>query len=402
MWSAYLVDTIDGRIAAPIDLPSFTWTMSVTDSAMSTTRDKSVGEGETSGLRVPWSAIPGDTASARANAVCQDKRSICLFWRTGHDRENIGTPILMGAITPRTDTVEDTSFSLSSPMQILADRLMVAEGGYGTGAGATSPDEITLSGLTMRGIASEAGWRLTLAKPGGELPIDWTYRGERGTNSRSWKAFDIQNNSGSAILDELAKAGPDMQFRPYLTQDGMHVRWQFLAGSDSIPTLGQTTIHRFSWHPYGGTIEDLTIDHIGPVMRVYATGSGTDAATITHLSEDLRLVQTRDPWPLRETTWSDTDADRPDTLVRHADATLQANNTPLMQISGTIHADDADANGVPLHPLGTIWPGELVELAVDGFPTLPDGTYQCQIMQMDGDETDQVRLTFDAMSDPIQ
>ena len=401
MWSAYITDTVTGLIVAPVDLPSFAWTLSVSDSAMSTTRDKSMGEGESSGLRVPWNAVPGATPSERSNMVCQDKRSICLFWRTDDDHESIGTPILMGSITPRTDTAEDTSFSLSSPLQILADRYMVAEEAFGSVPGALAAKGITLSGLSLRGIASEAGWRLTMSKPGGELPIDWTYRGEQGGNTRSWDPWNVQNNSGSDILNEICSAGPDMQFRPYLTGDGRHVRWQFLAGSDDIPTLGQRTVHRLSWHPYGGTIEDLTVDRIGPAMRVYATGAGTDAATVTHLSDDLTTVQTRDPWPLRETTMSDTDADDRDLLATHADAMLDTNRKPLMQLSGVIHADDTGPDGTPMHPLGAIWPGELVEIAIDGYPSLPDGIYQARIMQMTGDETDRVALTFDPIEDPI-
>ena len=39
---AYIVDTIAGRILAPIDLPSFSWSVSVSDSSLATTKDKGV------------------------------------------------------------------------------------------------------------------------------------------------------------------------------------------------------------------------------------------------------------------------------------------------------------------------------------------------------------------------
>ena len=60
-WRAYIVDTITGRILAPIDLPSFSWSVSVSDSSLVTTKDKGVGENEVSGLKLPWTAIPGRT-----------------------------------------------------------------------------------------------------------------------------------------------------------------------------------------------------------------------------------------------------------------------------------------------------------------------------------------------------
>ena len=82
MWRAYLADTMTGLIDSPLDLPSFSWSMSIGDFALTTTRGKDVGEGEASGIRVPWDAVPGSTPSARAREVCADRRSVVLFWRS--------------------------------------------------------------------------------------------------------------------------------------------------------------------------------------------------------------------------------------------------------------------------------------------------------------------------------
>ena len=399
-WVAYLVDTMTGLIGSPIDLPAFSWSVSVSDSSLATTRDKGVGENEASGLRVPWSAVPASTPAQRASALCADKRGVVLAWRTGEDPEEIGTPVLMGAITPRTDTASDTSFSLDSPLGILASRYLTGDFGKNQSGGTSWTKSFT--NMSLRGIASEVGWLCTNAKPGGELPVDWTYRGEKGSHERTYRGFDVQNQSGSDILEKLSDVqdGPDMQFRPYLAGDGRHVRWRFLAGGDAEIHLGQKTLHRLAYHPSGGTIEELTVDHLGPVMRVYATGSGTDEAQLCHLSEDLSLVRTDDPWPLKEMAWSDSDTDDAGLLERHANAMLAANRRPLMQIKGVVHANDTDITGLPVHPLGSFWPGELFDLDIDGFPSLPDGTYRCRLMRMDGDETDRVKLTFDVTADP--
>lgn len=52
--------------------------------------------------------------------------------------------------------------------------------------------------------------------------------------------------------------------------------------------------------------------------------------------------------------------------------------------------------------MGSFWPGERMEIALDGFPGMNDGIYQTRLMQMSGDETAQVKLTFDVMTDPIR
>jgi hypothetical protein len=402
MWRAYLADTMTGLIDSPLDLPSFSWSMSIGDFALTTTRGKDVGEGEASGIRVPWDAVPGSTPSARAREVCADRRSVVLFWRSSWTPEGeLGTPVMMGAITPRTDTWLDTSFSLDSPMGILSSRYLVREGTYGADKNGTTSSVFSWSGMSLRGIASEVGWQCTTGKPGGMLPIDWQYRGERGGHERTYNGFDVQNLSCAGILSKLSdvQCGPDMRFRPYLA-DGQHVRLRFEAGSDADVYIGQDRVHRLACRRFGGDLEDVTVDHVGPVMRVYASGAGTDKAQLTCMGEDMSLCEQTEPWPLRETAWSDPDTDQLDLLRAHAAGMLAANRSPVMQIKGSIHANDANQDGTPLHPLGSMWPGETVEIALDGFPSLPDGVYRSRLMRMEGDETDRVDLTFDVMADP--
>ena len=95
----------------------------------------------------------------------------------------------------------------------------------------------------------------TDAKPSGALPIDWTYRGEHGTRTREYSAWDIQNSGCRKLLTDLSNilGGPDMQFRPYLP-DQSHVRFAFLAGSDSEIYLGQKEVHSLGYAPYAGAL----------------------------------------------------------------------------------------------------------------------------------------------------
>lgn len=392
-WRAYLGDTMTGLIDRPVDLPCFSWAVTVSDSSLATSRDKGAGTEDWSGVTVPWSAVGGGTAAERASALSPSRRFLALLWE---GEGGAVAPVLWGAIGQRTDTWLDTSFSLDSAMTLLSRRLVVAEGAYGTGPGGTSPASLRLEGLSYRGIVSEIV-RVATSKPAGALPIDLPYLGEAGTRAREYAAFDVQNNSADRLIENVCDliGGPDVQFRPYMA-DASHVRLRLLAGSDADRYLGQGEVHTLTCFPGGGTIQGLTVDHAGPVMRVYASGSGTDAAQICHLSEDLSLCELMDPWPLVEEAYSDADTDSPDVLARHADATLAGNCRPLMQLSGEV--DFADP-GV-LAP-GSMWPGERVDIAVAGFPTLPDGVYRCRLMEMSGDQSTRARLTFDVMDDPI-
>ena len=119
-----------GRLGAPIDLPSFRWSVSVSDCSLATQRDKGTGGADATGLDVPWSAVPGGTPIARAHELASYRRSLVLCWQRA-DGELV--PVVGGAIGPRTDSWDDTSFSLISPMQLLGSRVLVREGVVGAG-----------------------------------------------------------------------------------------------------------------------------------------------------------------------------------------------------------------------------------------------------------------------------
>lgn len=216
-----------------------------------------------------------------------------------------------------------------------------------------------------------------------------------------YKDFNISNHRCSDILKSIANSdgGPDMQFRPYLS-DSQHIRFRFIAGSDGDVYLNQDKRLSLSCSPSGGTLENVKIDRAAPFMRVYATGAGSDSGTMCCQSEDLALVNREDPYPLRETTVSSTDSKTYELLASAANGMLNANRLPLMQLSGEIDVNDCDATGLPLHPLGSFWPGEMFDIAIDGFPDLPDGVYPMRLMRMSGDETGKVTLKFDPVGDP--
>lgn len=170
MWQAYIADTMTGQLDVPLDLPSFRWSVSVSDCSLSTTRDKGTAEGDATGLQLPWGAVPATTAEGRERMLASSRRAILLCWDD--------MPVVFGAIGARTDSWSDTSFDLVSPMQMLAARYIVREGVYGTGTtvsdegetkGQTlhsvTTDSIHWSGLSLRAIACRAV-QLAIGKPG--------------------------------------------------------------------------------------------------------------------------------------------------------------------------------------------------------------------------------------------
>ena len=124
-WTACLFDSMTGLLAEAIDLPSFSWMLTVGDCSLSTTRDKGTGEGDASGLRLPWAAVPGRTAAERHEAIAMWRRGICLMWD--------GAPVVAGIIGPKSGTAQDVSIDLLSPLEVLSHRYAVREGAFGTG-----------------------------------------------------------------------------------------------------------------------------------------------------------------------------------------------------------------------------------------------------------------------------
>lgn len=401
MWRCYLCDTVTGLIRAEIEVPSFSWSISVSDCSFDSTADKGTGEGESSGITIPWAAIPASTPEERGEYLSTGRRALCLCWEDEDDGSIM--PIIFGAIGERTDTYLDTSFSLDSPMTLLGERYAVEEDAFGTGTYVDEGEEdddtddetiyyvttssIYLSGLSFRAIAAYIGTLCTESKPGGTLPIDWQYTGESGSHERTYYGYNVSNISCSDIFTKLANVsgGPDMQFRPYM-YDSTHVRLLFEAASDSDVYLGDS-VHYL--HDYN----NLTVEHSAPYHRVYQTGAGSEQAMLCYLAEDLTYCELDDdPFPLKETTSSDTSDDSIDEVVSAATAKLESVRYPLCQV--TLETDVSEVD------IGNVWPGEQFMVPIYDFPTLPDGEYTMRLMEMSGSEGTSISMTFDVMEDP--
>lgn len=328
---------------------------------------------------------------------------MCLTWADSDAGDDFGTPVIWGVVGDRQDTQQDTSFPLSSPLDLLSQRQVVREGAFADGK---STDVISVAGLSYRGIMCEAGLYATDRKQGGILPIDWPYQGEKGARQKtSWKAWNIQNNSCRKLLCDIAdlKNGPDFAFIPYLSEDGAHVRVRFEAGSDGDRCLfASTQPVGLTYHQGSSLLDDLQVSHASPTQRVYATGAGSDESVLTALVEDLTgITSSPDPQILREFTYSDTDTDNLDVLKSHARAQLDSGRYKLIQITAQVHFGDLTAGNVVLSP-AILRPGMPVTLSIQGYPSMPDGDYRTSIMLLSGDQTGTAKVTFDIMEDPYQ
>ena len=391
MWSCFIFDTMTGLVQRSIDIPALSWRLTVSNCSLATTRDKGVGEDEGSGLRVPWSVLEADDSAQADRFLAPLRRGICLAWD--------GAPVVAGAIGSRTDTWEDTSFSLVSPFDLLKSRIAVVEGTFGTSEGHTTTSFHRWAGQSLRSIAA---WLIcnAVTKPGGQLPIDYAhYQNEPGGHERTYDGFNTRNNDINKLLTEITNVigGPDMQFRPYL-YDATHLHWRFIAGSDADPHIqANGLIPVLNCFPGGGSIQNLTVAHLAPTMRVYGTGAGEDKATLCHLAQDMTLCQRSDPWPLIESTAADSSGwDNYGLVQRHTESELAASKMPLIQIKGTVNVGDP---ACPIQP-GTFWPGQQCYVDIDGFMSLPSGRYSLRVMEMSGDLSGSVDVVFDQIVDP--
>lgn len=386
MWNSYICDTISGLMITPIDLQSFSWHMSVSDSSLSTNTKRNIGEDGLSQISLPWASVPSNTPEGRNSILYPMKRSIVLMWDD--------TPVIFGTIGYRVDSEDCTDFSLLSIQDILSSRYLVRENVFGKSYGGTTNDTISYNNMSLRGIAADIIRKCTREKPSGVLPIDTQYDGETGNHQRTYYGYNVSNNAADKLLNEITNVqdGIEMRFVPY--KKGNNIRLRFEAGTDSEHELVNSNAKRtLTWFSNGrGLIEELKVSNIGPSMRVYGTGAGQDDSTLCHLAQDLSLCQTRDPWPIVESVVSDTSWDNIDLLRRHSEGTLESSKYPLCQIKGAVHINDFEDQF-----MGMVWPGDLIDINIRDHPSLPDGIYTTRILRMEGDSTDKVSLTFSVM-----
>ena len=131
-WKHWLTDARTGQIIAPIDIPSFSWQMTVSDFGFTTTA-KNLGDVDESNLTLPWSALNADTPAERAHLLSMGRRALCSAWTYDGVADKRGIPIMWGVLGEREDTWLDTTFPLYSPMSLLDSRYAIRDGDFQDG-----------------------------------------------------------------------------------------------------------------------------------------------------------------------------------------------------------------------------------------------------------------------------
>lgn len=383
-WEFRLFDTTSGLLLEPLPPVQFSWSNSLGDSRINGAIDKKSIQRQS--LVWKYHALPDWDARTMNRMLMPDLHGVLISFD--------GRPLLWGIIGDRDDSWVDTSFPVNGIMTLLASRIIVSNW-YQWNAMIA---DWSAKGLSLGTIAKRIV-QTAISNPGGNLNMtfddDEVTGGVNGNDAnyheRNYPPYDVANNDAASLITNISNTenGPDIDFRPYLTEDGQHVALHMLFGKEAYPFIEQRNDIVLPLSAKAGPLVEFkqTVSASYRADRVYGTGDGEDKGTRTSMATDLSFVQ--QGWPLKEATASFTSVSRQDTLDANTKAELRP--YPLAQWEVTVRADD------PQYPLGTYWPGDEVTMPIRGHRIIPDGVYRSRVMEMSGSESMNVKLKLDAM-----
>lgn len=355
-WSVYLIRTVTGDIGPKIEPSACSFAVPLNSL-------------ETLSFTLRKSAIP---AVDRKHWLAPWWAGVLLMW-DNH-------PIMAGPIISRpTENFELISFDCAGIRSVFSRRYVTKEFQNWS---ELPTSELHYSGMSLGTIAKRVV-QAAQNKAGGQLPISYAIPDQFPTSDidheRTYEGFNIANLDVDGVLTKLSEVinGPDILFKPRLLNESQ-LTWDLWTGTEREPRIAQTSTPVWDTTTEASSVTDLTIVSTGTYManRVYSTGAGTDQGTLITVSEDLS--KTQDGVPLLETAIAVSQSADPKVVKAHGDGYLQANRDMLREISMTVRADG-------VYPLGSFWPGDLVEVLVNGWVTLEDGVHKCRLLAMQGD-----------------
>lgn len=370
-WVAHLVRTMTGQKGARLELAGGgSWSIPAVGIEDFTVQ---VSKRQLRGLEAGW--------------WDEMRTSVLVSW----DSDAGVTPWLMGPITqpPSEETTSTVTLSCKGLGALLQKRFVLAhdygapgelEGNMAHLAAST----VRLTGRSLGTIAQDIVKLSTAQKLGGYLPIRYGSPRETGTglNERTYEGFNLANNQLWKRLMELAEVqgGPDIQFRPGFADESQNMlEWVMVHGTAQQPSIVQdwtmdldTTSSR---SPVASTT--VTNDSTELTNRVYWTGAGEGAGTLTAMVQDTARL---DEWmPLLESVSSTSDTDNAALVAEHASAALASGAQPLQQISVKIDGSDQRCE------IGRWHAGDLANLTLGGdWLTARAGTRPMKIIAAKG------------------
>lgn len=243
---------------------------------------------------------------------------------------------------------------------------------------------LTWSGLSLGTI----GKRLVQAAAthtGGALPIDLP-ADEPGTAARTYYGYEM--TAVGEALQQLVEVdgGPDVAFDPYVTTDGLAVRWRMRTGTVTDPLLHQVG-EDWQWDRGAarGPLRLLSVDVDASQVatRTWVVGDGQETELLIGRADDQAAIAAG--YPLLEQVTSRTSVVSEAELTAHAVATSATARRPWQ----TWQVETSDT--VPR--LGLYRPGDWAVMHIpDGHEYLTAGRYRTRILSISGGQTGKVAV----------
>lgn len=305
-----------------------------------------------------------------------------------------GIPLWAGPVVNRQTTGPKVTINASGPLFILTRRKLADP--------ANPTASYTYTGQ-LGGIATQIV-QFALNRTGGHLPIIIPTIPGDTSNTYTYNGADL--GTVSDLLSTLTglENGPDIDFAPeWVDANRSGIQWRMRVGTTAAPRV--TTPAEIAWDataPRGGVADIQATDDISNMVTTDwakggtppgvttvdpITGDSTTTSPPALMSVTSSPTWTGQGWPLLDGETDYTNILDQVALDQHAAGDLTNYGQPTNQWTMTVNAL-ADPR------LGTYTVGDLPTVNIRNHFWIQDGLYTMRIVQIDGDDTPQVKVTM--------
>lgn len=237
----------------------------------------------------------------------------------------------------------------------------------------------------VRGIIEQG-----FARMGGALPIVFGPDGV-GSHDKSYDAASFKPQ-GEAIADltELVD-GPEIEFRPEFTGDGLGIQWRALVGDDEQLEISRTGVpHRFDFSVPHRTVRNLGVKSSAREMSSEAWATGGRQAAIALIARTATEMLINAGYPRMESlSAAHSTVQLQDTLDAYSAEDLELGSAPAEWWNFETNID-----AVP--KIGSFSLGDYCDVIIRNNAYLPAGKHRRRIAAMSGSLRSRwVRVTTD-------
>jgi hypothetical protein len=366
MWSAYLFQTVTGRLGPKIAFESVSWSI------------------ELNGIEsIELKLMKAELPSVDVNYWLSPWwAGVALFWNE--------KPVVAGPILARpAENFDFITVNCGGIRSILAKRYLVDESLEAENWVNLAPYSVTsYSGLSLGTIVKRVV-QDAQKKKGGMLPISYALEDMTGVHERNYRGFNVANLNVDDILTKLSNVlnGPDIMFKPRLLRPGQ-ITFDLWTGTDIEPRIYQKQTPVWDTTPEKGEVSDMNVITTGTYQldRVFGIGPGQDEGTMIVVATNV--ANTQKQFPLLEGSYNYGGGSESKQVVgEHTMAQQRANQAPLQEFQMTVRGDGVIG-------FGDFWPGDLVEIVTKGWVSVPDGAQKMRLLSITGDHTNNVKISL--------